>query len=119
VADQTDVEGNHHRAEDGDYGEAGQDAAPHEVLENQGAEASITYVTGLNVAATSMGLVSRSRGTKFGVMKSSGKKTRPPELVAAALASRLDDEHALHRLGDETAKHERCARNGAARSLSK
>src|SRR6266498_882105 len=81
--------------------------------------ASITYVTGLNVAATSMGLVSRSRGTKFGVMKSSGKKTRPPELVAAALASRLDDEHALHRLGDETAKHERCARNGAARSLSK
>ena len=77
-----DVEGNHHRAEDGDYGEAGQDAAPHEVLENQGAEASITYVTGLNVAATSMGLVSRSRGTKFGVRKSSGKKTSPPELEA-------------------------------------
>jgi hypothetical protein len=47
--------------------------------------ASITYVTGLNVAATSIGRVSRSRGTKFGVRNSSGKKTSPPEFVAAAL----------------------------------
>ena len=46
---------------------------------------SITYVTGLNRAATSIGVVRRLRGTKFGVRNISGKKIRPPELVAAAL----------------------------------
>ncbi len=47
--------------------------------------ASITYVTGLTVAAISIGRVSRLRGTKFGVRNSNGKKTRPAEFVAAAL----------------------------------
>ena len=42
-------------------------------------------MTGLSVAAISIGRVSMSRGTKFGVRNSSGKKTRPPEFVAAAL----------------------------------
>ena len=42
-------------------------------------------MTGFSVAAISIGRVSMSRGTKFGVRNSSGKKIRPPELVAAAL----------------------------------
>jgi hypothetical protein len=39
----------------------------------------------LKVAAISIGRVSRSRGTRFGVRNSSGKKMRLPEFVAAAL----------------------------------
>ena len=39
----------------------------------------------MSVAAISIGRVSISRGTKFGVRNSSGKKIRPAELVAAAL----------------------------------
>ena len=42
-------------------------------------------MTGLSVAAISIGRVSSSRGTKFGVRNSSGKKIRLAELVAAAL----------------------------------
>ncbi len=47
--------------------------------------ASMTYVTGLNVAAISIGRVSRWRGTKLGVRNSSGKNTSVPAFVAAAL----------------------------------
>ena len=42
-------------------------------------------MTGFSDAAISIGRVRRSRGTKFGVRNSSGKKISPPELVAAAL----------------------------------
>jgi len=40
---------------------------------------SMMYVTRLNVAAISIGLVNRSRGTKLRVRKRSGKKMSPAE----------------------------------------